>query len=52
MTERLRSLPQLAKASATLAIAARALLEFAEPGNRRPVRFWIRRWRGRGCRRW
>ena len=33
MAERLRSLPQLAKASATLAIAARVLLEFAESGE-------------------
>jgi len=33
VAERLRSLPQLAKASATLAIAARVLLEFAEPGE-------------------
>ena len=32
VAERLRSLPQLAKASATLAIAARVLLEFAESG--------------------
>jgi hypothetical protein len=33
VAERLRSLPQLAKASATLAIASRVLLEFAEPGK-------------------
>ena len=33
VAERLRSLPQLAKASATLAIAARVLLEFAESGE-------------------
>ena len=33
VAERLRSLPQLAKASATLALAARVVLEFAEPGE-------------------
>lgn len=33
VAERLRSLPQLAKASATLAIVARVLLEFAESGE-------------------
>jgi hypothetical protein len=33
VAERLRSLPQLAKASATLALAARVVLEFAELGE-------------------